>query len=64
MSEEAARIQREFFAGEADVTFTEEEQLTIVGKKCPYSYVELSLLDQHWPLEVLLDNETALLVAG
>ena len=64
MSEEAARVQREFFAGEADVALAEKEQLTIVGKKCPYSYVELSLLDQHWPLEVLLDNETALLVAG
>lgn len=35
-----------------------------MGKKRPDSNIELSLLDQHRPLEVLLDDETSLLVAS
>ena len=55
------QVYTELRAGGAQVALPEKEELVVLIEQHPHPYIKLALVDEQWPLYVLLNDERVML---
>ena len=55
------QVYTELRAGSTQVALPEKEELMVLIEQHPHPYIKLALVDEQWPLDVLLNDERVML---